>query len=110
MTFDLEDCKRRTARLEWDDLDTARFRDAPLSADVLRCIRYMHDVEYHTTCYLRELLVTPAHADPAVTGFLTLWAYEEFWHGRGSGLRARGPWRGLCRGPGPVRPRQARLA
>jgi hypothetical protein len=41
----------------------------------------MHDVEYHTICYLRDLLLTPAHADPEVTAFLSLWVYEEFWHG-----------------------------
>ncbi len=41
----------------------------------------MSDVESHTICYLRDLLVTPSHKDPEVTAFLTHWAYEEFWHG-----------------------------
>jgi hypothetical protein len=41
----------------------------------------MHDVESHTVCYLRDILVTRAHRDPEVTSFLTLWNYEEFWHG-----------------------------
>ena len=41
----------------------------------------MHDVENHTICYLRDVLVTRAHRDPEVTSFLTLWNYEEFWHG-----------------------------
>ena len=41
----------------------------------------MHDVEYHTVCYLRDLLVTPAHRDPTVTTFLTLWNLEEMYHG-----------------------------
>ena len=41
----------------------------------------MHDVENHTVCYLRDVLVTRAHRDPEVTSFLTLWNYEEFWHG-----------------------------
>jgi hypothetical protein len=41
----------------------------------------MHDVEYHTVCYLRDLLVTPAHRDPTVTTFLTLWNVEEMYHG-----------------------------
>jgi hypothetical protein len=75
------DYKSRTARLVWDDLDLASFRAVPLTAEVLRCVRYMHDVEYHTTCYLRELLLTPAHNDPEITAFLTMWAFEEFWHG-----------------------------
>ena len=82
MDFDIDDYKRRTARLEWDDLDLdAAFASQPLSADGLRCIRYMHDVEFHTVCYLRDLLVTPAHADPEITAFLSFWVFEEYWHG-----------------------------
>jgi hypothetical protein len=41
----------------------------------------MHDVEFHTVCYLRDLLLTPAHKDPEVTGFLSFWVFEEYWHG-----------------------------
>jgi hypothetical protein len=41
----------------------------------------MHDVEFHTICYLRDLLMTSAHRDPEVTSFLTFWTYEEYWHG-----------------------------
>jgi hypothetical protein len=52
-----------------------------LDADTLRCLRYMHDVEFHTVCYLRDLLLSPAHDDPEVTAFLSFWVYEEFWHG-----------------------------
>lgn len=40
----------------------------------------MHDIENHTICYLRDLLVTNAHADPIITTFLTKWNYEEPWH------------------------------
>lgn len=44
----------------------------------------MHDVEHHTICYLRDLLV-PAHRDPRITTFLTVWSYEEMWHGEAIG-------------------------
>lgn len=81
MTFDLESYKERTTRLRWDDLDFASFSIRPLGDETLRCIRYMHDVEFHTVCYLRDLLLTPAHADPEVTAFLSFWVYEEYWHG-----------------------------
>jgi hypothetical protein len=81
VAFDLGSYKGRSARLAWDDLDLSVFRDRPLTPGALRCLRYMHDVEYHTVCYLRDLLLTPAHADPDVTAFLSLWVYEEFWHG-----------------------------
>lgn len=81
MDFDIASYKRRTDRLRWDDLDLSGFRASPLDPRALRCVRYMHDVEYHTVCYLRDLLVGPAHADADVTSFLSFWVYEEFWHG-----------------------------
>lgn len=81
MRFDLATYQRRSAKLVTDDLDLASFASRPLDADALRCLRYMHDVESHTVCYLRDLLVTRAHRDPEVTTFLTLWSYEELWHG-----------------------------
>ena len=83
--FDIDDYKARTDRLRWDDLDLDAFPDQPLDDDTLRVIEYMHDVELHTICYLRDLLVTPAHADPDVTTFLSCWAYEELWHGEALG-------------------------
>jgi hypothetical protein len=67
----------------------------------------MHDVELHTICYLRDLLVTPAHADPDVTTFLSCWAYEELWHGEALGdvLAAHG----RPSGPERVAPLRTRL-
>lgn len=81
MQFDIEAFKARTQQLRWDDLDLTEFRDRPLDEGTLRCLRFMHDVEFHTVCYLRDLLVSPAHDDPEVTSFLSMWAFEEFWHG-----------------------------
>ena len=73
--------QRLSEKLAVEDIDFDTFRDQPLSPEALRCLRYMHDVENHTVCYLRDVLVTRAHRDPEVTSFLTLWNYEEFWHG-----------------------------
>ena len=81
MAFDLDPYKRRVRPVAFDDLDLTAFRSEPLARDALRCLRYMHDVEHHTSCYLRNLLNTRAHDDPEVTMFLTLWSYEELWHG-----------------------------
>jgi hypothetical protein len=72
---------QRSARLQVEDIDFDAFRTDPLDADTLRCLRYMHDVEGHTICYLRDILVTAAHRDPDVTAFLACWSYEEHWHG-----------------------------
>jgi hypothetical protein len=79
--FDIVDYKRRTGPITFDDLDFSHFEARPLAEPVLRCIGAMHDVEYHTVCYLRDLLVTPAHGDPEITAFLCFWNHEEFWHG-----------------------------
>jgi hypothetical protein len=82
MSFDIDDYVERCSRLDTSDLDlVAGFADRPLDPDALRCLRYMHDIEHHTVCYLRDLLVTRAHADPEITTFLTMWNYEEHWHG-----------------------------
>jgi hypothetical protein len=75
----------RSARLEFADIDFTAFRSDPLDESTLRCLRYMHDVEGHTACYLRDVLVTRAHRDPTLTAFMTCWAYEEHWHGEAIG-------------------------
>ena len=82
MAFDIDTYTSVAARVDVSDLDFgAAFSERPLDRDSLRCVRYMHDIENHTVCYLRDLLVTKAHADPIVTTFLTMWNYEEHWHG-----------------------------
>ncbi|MDO5661494.1 MAG: ferritin-like domain-containing protein [Brachybacterium sp.] len=81
MAFDLDSFAETSERVRWEDLDLSRFRREPLPADVLRSLRYMCDVEYHTSCFLRELLVTPSHHEEDANGFMTMWNREEFWHG-----------------------------
>ncbi|BCJ39116.1 hypothetical protein Athai_66190 [Actinocatenispora thailandica] len=81
MAFDISNYKNNSVRVKFDDVDYDSFRERPLTPAALRTLRYMSDVESHTICYLRDLLVTPSHKDPEVTAFLTHWAYEEFWHG-----------------------------
>jgi len=81
MAFDIEEYQSRAGRVQDDDIDYEEFVRRPLSADALRSLRYMADIESHTVCYLRDLLVTPSHIDPAVTTFLTMWVFEEHWHG-----------------------------
>ncbi|MGH3470866.1 MAG: ferritin-like domain-containing protein [Nocardioidaceae bacterium] len=81
MSFSVEEYAHTASPVRWDDIDLSTFADQPLSAGTLRVLRYMCDIESHTVCYLRDLLVTPSHADPEVTTFLTMWNYEEYWHG-----------------------------
>ena len=81
MGTDIAKLIQRSARLEIDDIDFDAFRTQPLDPNALRCLRYMHDVEGHTICYLRDILVTRVHRDPELTAFLACWVYEEHWHG-----------------------------
>jgi rubrerythrin len=92
MSFDVDAYRRSVRPVRTDDIDFTAFERRPLDEATLRCVRYMHDIESHTVCYLRDLLLTRSHADPRVTTFLTMWAYEEYWHGVALGevLRAHG--------------------
>jgi hypothetical protein len=85
MRFDIDQYLTKVAPLDDSDIDYDSFRSHPVDADTLRCLQYMHDIEHHTTCYLRDLLVTSAHEDPEVTTFLAMWAFEEYWHGEAIG-------------------------
>ncbi len=85
MRFDIDTYLSTVDALDDSDIAYEAFVEQPLDADTLRCLRYMHDIEHHTTCYTRDLLVTSAHEDPEVTSFLAMWAYEEFWHGEAIG-------------------------
>lgn len=85
MPFDIDTYKGLVRPVDLDGIDFDAFADEPLDPAVLRCLRYMHDVESHTVCYLRDLLVTRAHRDPEITTFLTFWNYEEYWHGEAIG-------------------------
>ncbi len=99
MRTTIDSYKTRAGRLDLEGIDFDDFRDQQLSSDALRSLRYMHDVEHHTVCYLRDLLLTPAHQDPAITSFLSCWVFEEMWHGEAIGqvLEAHGESAGAPR-------------
>ncbi len=81
MAFDIDRYTANSTSVAWGDLDFDTFRTQPLPENTLRSLRYMCDVEYHTVCYLRDMLVTPSHKDAEVSAFMTMWNREEFWHG-----------------------------
>src|SRR5690606_3070466 len=81
MAFDLDRFALSSEPVKMDDLDFSAFEREPLDAATLRSLRYMCDVEYHTSCCLRDLLVTPSHREEEAGGFMTMWNREEFWHG-----------------------------
>ncbi len=99
MKTTIDSYKSRAGRLNLEGIDFDDFRDHPLPPAALRSLRYMHDVEHHTVCYLRDLLLTPAHQDPEITSFLSCWVFEEMWHGEAIGqvLEAHGEQAGAPR-------------
>ena len=100
MQLTIDKYTQMVAPLDVRDLDLANaFHTRRLDSATLRCLRYMHDIELHTICYLRDLLVTSAHRDPEITTFLTFWSFEEYWHGEAIAevLRAHGEPAGAAR-------------
>jgi hypothetical protein len=67
MAFDVDSFARTAAGVRTDDLGdlAAACARRPLSAEGLRCLRYMHDVESHTVCCLSDLLMTSSSPRPA---------------------------------------------
>ena len=85
MATSIDKFQEQGGRLKTDDLDFDLFRAQPLDPSVLRCLSYMHDIEYQTVLYAREMLMLPQWKDPQFTAFITLWNYEEYWHGQALG-------------------------
>jgi rubrerythrin len=81
VAFDIDKYTATSVSVAWQDLDFDQFESNPLPESTLRSLRYMCDIEYHTVCYLRDLLVTPSHKEADVSAFMTMWNREEFWHG-----------------------------
>ncbi|MCI0354100.1 MAG: acyl-ACP desaturase [Acidobacteria bacterium] len=80
--FNLESYLRNSKKVDVSDLDFSLAKRYPLTADEVRCLTYMMDIESHTIVYLRGILNTCAIEDTETTAFLNCWAYEEFYHGR----------------------------
>lgn len=70
-----------SARLKVDDLDWNLARSAGLTDDERVVLGYFADIESQTVMYLRDLLRGPLAADPDAIGFLSVWNYEEYFHG-----------------------------
>jgi len=81
MSFSIERYKQESRKLDTTGVEWERIRDYPLSKGDLFFLHYAMDVENHVPLYLSHLLVTRACMNPVITTFLSLWAYEELWHG-----------------------------
>ena len=80
--FNLERYLDNSSKVDLTEFDFSDALRYPLTSDEIRCLQYMMDIETSTIVYLRALLHTSAINDPDVMGFLSCWAYEEYFHGR----------------------------
>jgi hypothetical protein len=81
MSFSIDRYKQESQKLDTTGIEWGKVRDYPLSKGDLFFLHYAMDVENHVPLYLSHLLVTRACMNPVITAFLSLWAYEELWHG-----------------------------
>src|ERR1700752_770121 len=79
--FDIDAYLARTRALDVSGIAWADVPKHPVTAETIRTLRYMQDIESHTIVYLRSLLATRAIDDPDVARFLACWVYEETFHG-----------------------------
>lgn len=72
----------QSGRITYEDLDWNEARRAGLTDDEVFILTYFSDIESQTIVYMRDVLNTKGVLDPDVLSFLTIWNYEEFYHGQ----------------------------
>jgi hypothetical protein len=82
MALDIDRFVELSGAVKIDDLDWEGAAAAGVTDEEARILRYMADTETHTIIYLRDLLAGHSTKDPEITAFLSVWVYEELWHGR----------------------------
>lgn len=75
--FDLREFIHHPREIRAGDLDLTDLRG--LDKPVADALSHALAVEESTLTLMRDLLVTPTHADAVITAFLTTWAYEKYW-------------------------------
>jgi rubrerythrin len=77
----LEKILETSSRVRTDDLDWEAAGRAGLAPHERLVLGYFADIESQTVMYLRELLRSSVAEDPEAQGFLSVWNYEEYFHG-----------------------------
>lgn len=77
--FNVRDFARTARGSHRAELFLEAYAEAPLDNDTLQVVDLLARLERGALRYLRTVLVTPAHSDARVTGFLVTWAYEKYW-------------------------------
>ncbi|MBI2082128.1 MAG: hypothetical protein HYT76_01030 [Deltaproteobacteria bacterium] len=71
-----------SAKIETSDLDWSEAKKQSLTEEERFVLTYFSDIEAQTIFYLKALLNTRITDDPESIAFLSLWNYEEYFHGR----------------------------
>jgi len=82
MALDIDRFVDLSGPVDMSDLDWETAAEVGVTDEEARILRYMADTETHTIVYMRDLLAGHSTKDPEVTTFLSVWVYEELWHGR----------------------------
>jgi rubrerythrin len=72
----------RSGKLDLSGIDWEASRRFGLTDDERFILTYFADIESQTIAYLRDLLRMKDALSPRIMAFLTIWNYEEFFHGR----------------------------
>ena len=80
VTFDVKAYTRTPIDLRPDNLDLSALAD--LDGPTLAVLDYLWHVEHGVLDLMRDVLVTPTHAESEVTAFLVTWGYEQYWLAR----------------------------
>ena len=80
--MDIDKFLASSEKVRVDDLDFAEAARIGLSEDERFILTYFCDIEGQTIVYLRDFLHTRAALEPEVIAFLSMWNYEEFFHGK----------------------------
>lgn len=79
---DIERYLAISAKIDTQDLDWEAAQRAGLTESEHFILTYFADIEGQTIVYLRDLLHTKGALEPEVVAFLSMWNYEEYFHGR----------------------------
>jgi hypothetical protein len=99
-----------SGRVQTDDLDWEAAGRAGLTDGEAFALAYFADVEGQTIYYLKDLLSSRLARDPDVLGFLSVWNYEEYFHGQALARLLQACGRPIETGRGQAVRRSARLA
>ncbi len=81
MNQEIERYVQSSGKLETSDLDWEQAKNAGLTPDEVFVLTYFSDIETQTVRYLKMLLQMKIAFQPTISAFLTIWNYEEFFHG-----------------------------